>query len=90
MDKSNEELFKQALDDGVSAKFDKLAASCEEVKLNAASVKYLNMKLDSLVDAAAALYLSSEEIPEDLADELGTMWEMCRDYIEMYENCSRE
>lgn len=90
MNKSNKELFAQALNDAVSDQFDKLAESCEEIKLNADSVNYLAMKLNKLVDDAAALYMSEEEIPEELADALGTMWEMCSDYITMYEGNSRE
>jgi hypothetical protein len=44
-------------------------------------IKELNQKLNKLVDEAAALYLSDAEISTELADKLGTMWEMCRDYI---------
>lgn len=52
------------------------------------SIKELIDKLNKLVDDAAAFYLSNQEVPEELADALGTMWEMCSDYIAMYENCS--
>ena len=87
----NKELFKQALDEAMSNKFDEIAAQCtENVKLNADSVNYLAFRLNKLVDDAAALYLSDEEIPEELADALGTMWEMCSDFISMYESGSRE
>lgn len=53
-------------------------------------VKKISGKLDKLVDAATALYTSDAEIPKDLAIELGYLWEMCRDYVQMYENCSRD
>lgn len=91
MAQDNLYLFKQALTDGVSAKGDAMAASCDDdIKISAASVQYLALKLNTLVDDAAQLYLSDEAIPEELADALGTMWEMCSDFIAMYENCSRE
>lgn len=86
----NRELFKKALTEGISNKFDEMAASSEEVKINVQSVNYLIHKLNKLVDDAATLYMSDEEIPEELADALGTMWEMCSDFIQMYENCSRD
>lgn len=83
-------LFKQALNEGVINNFDAAASSCaDDVKLNADSVNYLVLKLKKLVDDATILYLSDEEIPADLADALGDVWEKCRDYIEMYENYSR-
>ena len=88
---SNKELFKQALDEAVNQQFDELAASCTEdiSKLNAQSVKYIGIKLNELIDKASDLYLSDEDIPEELAEELANMWDLCRDYIAMYENCSR-
>lgn len=57
--------------------------------MNTEAIQELIDKLNKLVDDAAQLYLSDAAIPEDLADALGTMWEMCSDYIAMYENCSR-
>lgn len=57
--------------------------------MNTSEINELNQKLNKLVDDAAALYYSDEEISEELADALGTMWEMCSDYIAMYESNSR-
>ena len=57
--------------------------------LTAEQVNELNQKLNKLVDDAAELYYSDAAIPEELADALGTMWEMCSDYIAMYESNSR-
>ena len=57
--------------------------------MNAEAIQELIDKLNKLVDDAAQLYLSDAAIPVELADALGTMWEMCSDYIAMYENCSR-
>ena len=59
------------------------------MELNAQFVKEIADKLNQLVDMSAQLYLSSEDIPEELAEELGNMWDLCQDYIAMYENCSR-
>lgn len=88
---SNKELLKQAINDAVSHKADELANSCtEDVRLNADSINYIALKLNSLIDAAAQLYLSSADIPDDLAEALAKMWDVCSDYIAMYENCSRE
>lgn len=58
--------------------------------LKASEVNELAQKLNKLIDDAAALYLSDKEIPDELADALGTMWEMCSDYLSMYESGSRE
>lgn len=59
------------------------------MELTANSVKEIADKLNQLVDLSAQLYLSDEDIPEELAEQLANMWDLCQDYIAMYENCSR-
>ena len=59
------------------------------MELTANSVKDIADKLNQLVDLSAQLYLSDEDIPEELAEQLANMWDLCQDYIAMYENCSR-
>jgi hypothetical protein len=58
--------------------------------LTAEKVQKVKEDLDALIDSAKLLYFGSDEISEDLANELGSVWEVCQDYIEMYENYSRE
>ena len=59
------------------------------MELNPESIKAVANALAKLTDSAQELYLSDAEISEDLAEELGNMWDLCQDYISMYENYSR-
>jgi hypothetical protein len=61
----------------------------EKQALTPEAVKELAEKLNQFVVDTMHLYWSDKEISEELAAALGEMWEICGDYVEMYENISR-
>ena len=60
------------------------------MKLTTKTVKDVAKQLLELTESAQQLYLSDKEISPELADALGEMWDLCQDYISVYENYSRE